>query len=92
VEKLNWVGTCVVTILWLTVLVAWAGVQPQAEHGLHYQTPATVWDEAMPLGNGLFGALVWGDGKRANWPTFTVSMTTPMEIRARQRYRLDASN
>ncbi len=22
-----------------------------------------VWDEAMPLGNGLLGALVWGDGK-----------------------------
>lgn len=37
--------------------------QPQAKHGLHYETPATVWDEAMPLGNGLLGALVWGDGK-----------------------------
>ena len=23
---------------------------------------ALVWDEAMPLGNGLLGALVWGDG------------------------------
>ncbi len=23
---------------------------------------AMVWDEAMPLGNGLLGALVWGDG------------------------------
>jgi len=37
--------------------------QPQAKHGLQYTTPATVWDEAMPLGNGLLGALVWGDGK-----------------------------
>lgn len=37
--------------------------QPQAKHGLHYETPAEVWDEAMPLGNGLLGALVWGDGK-----------------------------
>lgn len=37
--------------------------QPQAKHGLYYETPATVWDEAMPLGNGLLGALVWGDGK-----------------------------
>ncbi len=37
--------------------------QPQAKHGLHYETPANVWDEAMPLGNGLLGALVWGDGK-----------------------------
>jgi hypothetical protein len=37
--------------------------QPQAKHGLHYETPATVWDEALPLGNGLLGALVWGDEK-----------------------------
>ncbi|MHC4329746.1 MAG: glycosyl hydrolase family 95 catalytic domain-containing protein, partial [Planctomycetota bacterium] len=36
--------------------------QPQARHGIHYETPATVWDEALPLGNGLLGALVWGDG------------------------------
>lgn len=40
-----------------------AGAEPRAEHGLHYTTPATVWDEAMPLGDGLLGALVWGDGK-----------------------------
>ncbi|MEN6333782.1 MAG: glycoside hydrolase N-terminal domain-containing protein, partial [Phycisphaerales bacterium] len=38
------------------------GVGPRLEHGLHYTEPATVWDEAMPLGNGLLGALVWGDG------------------------------
>ena len=31
-------------------------------HGLHYEEPAMVWDEAFPLGNGLLGALVWGDG------------------------------
>ncbi len=36
---------------------------PWPEHGLHYTEPAAVWDEAMPLGNGLLGALVWGDGK-----------------------------
>ncbi len=36
---------------------------PRSEHGLHYTSPAAVWDEAMPLGNGLLGALVWGDGK-----------------------------
>ncbi|MCL5281684.1 MAG: glycoside hydrolase family 95 protein [Planctomycetes bacterium] len=40
-----------------------AGAQPRPEHGLQYATPALVWDEAMPLGNGLLGALVWGDGK-----------------------------
>ena len=31
-------------------------------HGLHYTSPAEVWDEALPLGNGLLGALVWGNG------------------------------
>ena len=40
-----------------------ADAGPKPEHGLHYTQPATVWDEAMPLGNGLVGALVWGDGK-----------------------------
>ena len=36
---------------------------PQPQHGLRFTTPATVWDEALPLGNGMLGALVWGDGK-----------------------------
>ncbi|MCP4644008.1 MAG: hypothetical protein GY851_26435 [bacterium] len=39
-----------------------AAALPLSEHGLHYDTPATTWDEALPLGNGLLGALVWGDG------------------------------
>lgn len=51
-------------VMTLSVLLCGlAGAEPRAEHGLHYTTPATVWDEAMPLGNGLLGALVWGDGK-----------------------------
>jgi len=40
--------------------------RPLPQHGLHYERPATVWDEAFPLGNGLLGALVWGDGKPLN--------------------------
>ncbi len=36
---------------------------PEEWHGLRFTTPATVWDEALPLGNGIMGALVWGDGK-----------------------------
>ena len=48
--------------LCLTVLTSPVFGAPRPEHGLHYDSPATVWDEAMPLGNGLLGALVWGDG------------------------------
>ncbi len=47
----------------LAVFCGLAGAQPRPEHGLRYTTPALVWDEAMPLGNGLLGALVWGDGR-----------------------------
>ncbi len=47
----------------LTAVCGPADAQPRPEHGLRYTTPALVWDEAMPLGNGLLGALVWGDGK-----------------------------
>ncbi|MGB2866239.1 MAG: glycoside hydrolase N-terminal domain-containing protein, partial [Sedimentisphaerales bacterium] len=57
------VKTYINSILVGLALAAFAYGQPKAEHGLHYKTPATVWDEAMPLGNGLFGALVWGDGR-----------------------------
>jgi alpha-L-fucosidase 2 len=35
---------------------------PLPEHGLHFESPSQTWDEAMPLGNGLLGALVWGNG------------------------------
>ncbi|NWG13544.1 MAG: glycoside hydrolase N-terminal domain-containing protein, partial [Acidobacteria bacterium] len=36
---------------------------PGERHGLRFATPANVWDEALPLGNGIMGALVWGDGR-----------------------------
>lgn len=39
---------------------------PNEAHGLHYTEPAQVWDEAFPLGNGILGALVWGDGAPLN--------------------------
>jgi alpha-L-fucosidase 2 len=39
---------------------------PGPDQDLFYQEPALVWDEALPLGNGLLGALVWGDGSPLN--------------------------
>jgi len=35
---------------------------PPPQHDLHFMAPITRWDEAIPLGNGLLGALVWGNG------------------------------
>ncbi len=38
-----------------------AFAQP-ARHDLHFDTLANRWDEAIPLGNGMLGALVWQKG------------------------------
>ena len=36
---------------------------PPSAHDLVFGQPVTRWDEALPLGNGLLGALIWGDGQ-----------------------------
>ncbi len=35
---------------------------PEAKHGLHFTNSVTTWDEAIPLGSGILGALLWGNG------------------------------
>ncbi len=35
---------------------------PGAELNLKLQAPISTWDEAVPLGNGLLGGLLWGEG------------------------------
>ena len=32
---------------------------PEASQGLHFSELPAVWDEAVPIGNGLVGALIW---------------------------------
>jgi alpha-L-fucosidase 2 len=43
-----------------------ANAQPSHRSDLRLQAPITTWDEAIPLGNGLLGGLLWGDGYRIN--------------------------
>ena len=39
--------------------------QPQfSKNDLIFDQLATRWDEAIPLGNGMLGALIWQNGKR----------------------------
>lgn len=33
--------------------------QPKEQHNLHFNQLAIQWDEAMPIGNGIMGALIW---------------------------------
>lgn len=37
---------------------------PEAANTLWYKTPAREWEEALPLGNGRLGAMVWGGIER----------------------------
>lgn len=51
--------------LFLILCLAGAGVtgqapRPQRPAPLSLEAPIDTWDEALPLGNGLIGALVWG--------------------------------
>jgi alpha-L-fucosidase 2 len=48
------------------LLAALVLAAPPAAHDLHYTEPAMTWDEGFPLGNGILGALVWGDGAPLN--------------------------
>lgn len=41
------------------LLASAAPAQPADWHGLHFPALATSWDEGIPLGNGLLGALIW---------------------------------
>ena len=50
------------SMVFLVSIVVTVNAQPLPQHGLYYDTAAMVWEEAIPLGNGLLGALVWGDG------------------------------
>ena len=36
---------------------------PPADQNLVLAAPVTTWDEAIPLGNGLLGGLLWGEGR-----------------------------
>jgi alpha-L-fucosidase 2 len=50
----------------VVLLLSWGAMdekaQSQGEPALDLSPAPQVWDEALPLGNGLLGALVWGEG------------------------------
>jgi alpha-L-fucosidase 2 len=49
------------TLCLLTVVATRAHALPSPEHNLRLDAPILSWDEAIPLGNGLMGGLLWGE-------------------------------
>ena len=58
--------TVILLPIMLLAAVEMLSIQAGGGYELSYETPAMVWDEAHPLGNGTLGALVWGDGQPLN--------------------------
>lgn len=51
-------------IVFALLLTALSAVKAQSDLTLWYKTPAKVWEEALPVGNGRLGAMVFGDVQR----------------------------
>ncbi len=57
------VKLCGAVLVLLTTLLSVASAPlPDASLNLKLQAPIKTWDEAVPLGNGLLGGLLWGEG------------------------------
>lgn len=54
----------IVFIGFLLFKIALNAQNPPAEFNLKFKSLATSWDEGIPLGNGMLGALVWQKGER----------------------------
>jgi hypothetical protein len=51
--------SCQIFALLLLLLHCNVNAHPAKEHDLQFKQLATVWDEGIPLGNGMVGAIVW---------------------------------
>lgn len=49
-----------IVIVWLLYWLSFAFMQANGNHKLMYDRPAENWNEALPLGNGRIGAMVYG--------------------------------
>jgi alpha-L-fucosidase 2 len=66
------------------------GEKPQGHYLLWYQSPAKVWEEALPLGNGRLGAMVFGGvaderiqlNESTLWDGYTLDPSNPESLKA----------
>ncbi|MEI6277445.1 MAG: glycoside hydrolase family 95 protein [Prolixibacteraceae bacterium] len=66
------------------------GEKPEGHYLLWYQTPAKVWEEALPVGNGRLGAMVFGGiaderiqlNESTLWDGFSLDPTNPDALKA----------
>ena len=49
-------------VLWVAIVLPVGAAAPPAALNLKLTAPVKTWDEALPLGNGTMGVLLWGEG------------------------------
>ena len=80
-------------ILAFCVFIALPSVsaQPTATHDLRFSALAAVWDEALPMGNGMLGALAWQKGGRIRLSLDRADLwdLRPMKGLERPEFRFD---
>ena len=55
-----------IVVVLLALLVSSCVGAEQSVYVMELQAPITTWDEAIPLGNGMLGGLLWGQGNTIN--------------------------
>ncbi len=66
------------------------GEKPEGQYLLWYQTPAKVWEEALPLGNGRLGGMVFGGvaderiqlNESTLWDGYSLDASNPASLQA----------
>lgn len=78
-------------ILLSSVCVFSLYAQPQPQHDLRFNMLASTWDEAIPLGNGMVGALIWqkGDNLRFSLDRADIWDMRPMKGLHRKEFSYD---
>ncbi len=64
---------------------------PGKNNDMHFNGPIQRWDEAIPLGNGKFGALIWGNGNflRLSLDSGELWETTPYSLTLRDDFNYE---
>lgn len=77
--------------LFMLIATCAFGALPPQKHNLEYKDLAAQWDEAVPLGNGMLGALIWQEGNALRFSLDRADLwdKRPVENFTKPEFRFD---
>jgi alpha-L-fucosidase 2 len=78
-------------LLWIVILASSVYANPTPDHFMQFDDLATRWDEAVPLGNGMVGALIWQEGETLRFSLDRADLwdSRPVENFQKPEFRFD---